>query len=428
MPCRREDTQPEMPPLYKLNAPQLATLRWIAEGAPEGVMEGYAHRISAAALKSRGLVRISGQGAGWQAQITPVGQAHLNGPASTIDQPELRDNKGSVSSSTSLAVSRGEETELRADPAPPKNPAPLVRQPEITVPATLRGAHQFVIATQKAAVGLRAESDGRIRVGPQTGVVHVAVSRPLLRRALLIVQGLLREAIKRGWEVIAHTGTGYGDRPGVAIEIRGHRYPLEIYELTESLPFTEAEIAAWRTESNWKWEIERRADNTPPPQLKRKRATGRLRLLLPNGYGGGRATWAEGPRGPLGSKLPSVLRTLEQRARADDEASVKRARLAEEREREQEAREAQARRARIESARVERLLAEVAAWRRSADVRCYLDELEEELPLLVADERARLAKWCSWARGWANRSDPSRHTSLIAGLDQEHDQLLGRQW
>jgi len=411
-----------MPPLYKLNAPQLATLRWIAEGSPEGVMEGYAHRISAAALKSRGLVRISGRGPAWQAQITPVGQAHLNGPASAIDQVEPRNNKGSVPSGTSLAASRVEEPELREDPAPPQNPAS--RRPEIVVPPTLRGAHEFVIATRKAAVGLRADDDGRIRVGPQAGVVHVVLSRPLLRRALLVVQGLLREAIKRGWQVVSYAGTGYGDRPGVGIEIGVHRYPVEVHELTETVPFTSAEVAAWRSE--WTWRPEGRAGQMPPPQLKRKQATGRLRLLLPNGYGGGRATWGEGPRGPLESKLPSVLRTLEQRARADDEAAVKRALIAEERQRELEAREAQARRARIETARVERLLTEVAAWRRSVDVRAYIDALEAMLPSVDPRERARVANWCGWARGWADRSDPTRRTSLISGLNEEHDQPFDR--
>jgi len=38
-----------------LNESQVAVLRWITAGSPRGVMEGYAHRISAAALRSRGL-------------------------------------------------------------------------------------------------------------------------------------------------------------------------------------------------------------------------------------------------------------------------------------------------------------------------------------------------------------------------------------
>jgi hypothetical protein len=35
-----------------LNDRQLAVLRWINDGCPEGVTEGEAHKISAAALRS----------------------------------------------------------------------------------------------------------------------------------------------------------------------------------------------------------------------------------------------------------------------------------------------------------------------------------------------------------------------------------------
>jgi hypothetical protein len=45
----------------KLNETQLAVLRWIADGSRAGVMEGYGYRISAAALRSRGLIKISGR-------------------------------------------------------------------------------------------------------------------------------------------------------------------------------------------------------------------------------------------------------------------------------------------------------------------------------------------------------------------------------
>jgi hypothetical protein len=49
-------------PAVALNEAQAAVLRWIAAGSPAGVMEGYTHRISASALRTRNLVRISGRG------------------------------------------------------------------------------------------------------------------------------------------------------------------------------------------------------------------------------------------------------------------------------------------------------------------------------------------------------------------------------
>ena len=60
-----------------LTQAQLDLLDWIDEGCPEGVMEGESHRISAAALRRRGLVQVSGRGRSWEAQITAAGREHL---------------------------------------------------------------------------------------------------------------------------------------------------------------------------------------------------------------------------------------------------------------------------------------------------------------------------------------------------------------
>lgn len=57
-----------------LNAKQLEVLEWVAAGSPNGVVTGYTHRVSAAALRSRGLVRISGRGPTWRAELTEAGR------------------------------------------------------------------------------------------------------------------------------------------------------------------------------------------------------------------------------------------------------------------------------------------------------------------------------------------------------------------
>jgi hypothetical protein len=72
-------------------------------------------------------------------------------------------------------------------------------------------------------------------------VAHLVLSRPLLRRALLILQALTREAIRRRWEVTTYGGADSGGRSGIALTIRDHVYPLEVHELTETLPFTKDE-------------------------------------------------------------------------------------------------------------------------------------------------------------------------------------------
>ena len=65
---------------WTLNGAQTTVLRWIADGCPAGVMGGYDHRTSAAALRTRNLVRISGHGEAWRAELTPAGRAYLENP------------------------------------------------------------------------------------------------------------------------------------------------------------------------------------------------------------------------------------------------------------------------------------------------------------------------------------------------------------
>jgi hypothetical protein len=291
------------------------------------------------------------------------------------------------------------------------------RAPKSVLPKDLRGAHPLVIATRDAAAGLEGGHDGRLWLGPRVGLAHLVLSRSLLRRALLVLHGLTRESVKRGWEIVPYPEKEYGRKAGIAIELRGYRYPVEIHELMESLPFTEADIEAWRTEVDWKYELERRADRMPPAALKPKRATGRLRLLLPSVLS--RASWTDGPSGLIESKLMPVLKALEERADASERHAKEAALSDEKRRREQAEKEAGSRRIELENARAERLLAEAKAWYRSEDVRSYIAALERRLPDLDGEEHARLAKWCSWAKDWVDRSNPTQNTSLIAGLEIE---------
>lgn len=62
----------------------MTLLRWITDGCPDGVMDGYFHRISAAALRNRGLVKTSGHGPTWSATTTKAGQEYLD----QVDGPE----------------------------------------------------------------------------------------------------------------------------------------------------------------------------------------------------------------------------------------------------------------------------------------------------------------------------------------------------
>ena len=281
-------------------------------------------------------------------------------------------------------------------------------------------------ATRKAATGLCAGDDGRIQVGPEPGVAHLIVSRALLRRALLILHALTREALQRGWAVTRYAGADSGRHPGIAIRISDHDYPVEVHEQTERLAFTKDEIASWRRGGprDDRGELTRRPRALPPSQLERIRPNGQLRLVLPNGYGGGRANWSEGQRGPLEHKLESVLCTLERRAQEDDAAAVEQARRDEAWERERTAREELSAESRSSTRARRRLLFEVPAWRTAAEIRAYLAALEQRLSMLDEDERTRLAEWIELGKRMdrAFRSGPDDSASIV-GFDDRRDQF-----
>src|SRR5690242_20337488 len=77
---------------------QIGILRWIAEGCPGGVMDGVSYRISAAALRNRGLVRTSGRGPTWAAAVTDAGRDYL-ARVDGSDPPLPRQGNGSVTES-----------------------------------------------------------------------------------------------------------------------------------------------------------------------------------------------------------------------------------------------------------------------------------------------------------------------------------------
>lgn len=60
-----------------LNARQLEVLRWIEAGCPDGVMQGFTYKTTAAALQGRRLVKVSKRHGLWSADITEAGRFYL---------------------------------------------------------------------------------------------------------------------------------------------------------------------------------------------------------------------------------------------------------------------------------------------------------------------------------------------------------------
>jgi hypothetical protein len=285
-----------------------------------------------------------------------------------------------------------------------------VADTEIGVPEALRRPHRLVTATREAFSGVKPDETGRLQIRPRAGVAYVHVSRDQLRRALLILQAILAEAERRGWEVKANEG-GYGDKAGVGIALAGHTYTVSVTEMTDRIPLTDPELARWNRENKWRL-------SWTKPLTHRQVANGRLKLSLPSRYDGARCNWTEGPRGALETKLSSFFAELERRAEDDVWRDAERARAAEARRRAEEERRERQRLARIEQARIARLHEEVGAWRLARDVGEYIEELRERLAELEEDESARITAWCDWAEAWSERADPTVNIANVVGLNE----------
>jgi hypothetical protein len=207
-----------------LTEQQVEILRWIAAGCPTGVMEGSFHRISAAALRRRGLVKVSGKGATWSAGITKAGTEYLdqadgaNPPAppqanvpvtqqliddiataggvlrvprrgwydrSGIDYEQrarLAERHGKVPAGKWLTIrAHRDEVELRLEDMPPGVAEPSAELTPVAVPEAITRHHPAA----RRFRGRKAEHQ---------------VPQAALPRATRIVHAIALEAQRRGWK------------------------------------------------------------------------------------------------------------------------------------------------------------------------------------------------------------------------------------
>jgi hypothetical protein len=289
-----------------------------------------------------------------------------------------------------------------------------VAEAAVKIPTTLRRPHPCVTATNRAVSRAGRRDDGRLEIGGRPGVARMVVSRPQVRPALLLLQAIFREAERRGWRVVSLEHERYRSVAGVAIEIRGHPYPIEATELVDRVPLTKEDLENWRRaqarQPRYSWRPE------PEPPAYRKVPNGYLRLVLAERYRRGRSHWFAGPRGGLEHKLPLFFAELERRADEDDLRDEQRQRNAEARRRQELERMERQRLAQIELARATRLLEEITAWRRAQDVDDYVAALRSRLEELEPEDRERISAWCDWAEDWRRRTDPTIRPALVSGL------------
>lgn len=341
-----------MPERVSLNEKQEALLRWIAEGCPDGVMPDDSHRISAAALRNRGLATTSGRGPSWKAKLTPAGRAYLD---------EL---DGSPWPHGGL--------ELEAEPA------------GATEPGTRRERVHPVVR------------DFRERIERHE------VSRDQLPRATSLVAAIVREAERRGWNVESarESENEFGLRDWssakdghLSVDVGDQRFWIRVQE----------EGVRTRGALEDGDEISYDLD-----------ANGRLKLEVRWGewFTRQQTRWADREDSRLEQRLDEVFAEIdgrvgeahrvagEKQARAEQAAAQERS-VAQAREREWSEHMARARELYFDAARADALRAQAAAWEEAQRLRAYCDALSAE-----HGSDPGVQEWIGWARAYAERHDP----------------------
>lgn len=413
-----------------LTQAQLEVLQWIDDGCPAGVMENYDHRVSAAALKRRGLVSTQGRGPTWSAKATAEGRDYLN-RSKEPDAPVPRQANQSVTEklvaditaaggTLLVPIERGKggvDYRKRAAAAERHGKVPegkrldvktdqeswvikladIYRVPfdsldEIPVPAKVARYHPVVRR-------FRDEADRHEISKAQTG------------RALRLLQALVVAAERKGFKVEnVEEGEGrYGNsrwsgaKDGhVQIITEGQSEALRIHET--GLP-----SRVW-----WEQQSESRSrphffgdekEREPMPGYEEK-ATGRLCLEFV-GYSKSQrpSTWTDNKKKTLEAKLPEVLLEVEERAIDSEERQREAERVALARREKWEAARAQATVNYIHAFNGKFLEEDVANWQRSVRIREFCDAAEAKFGGESSEDEAFRA-WMSWSRSYADDVDP----------------------
>ena len=292
------------------------------------------------------------------------------------------------------------------------DPAALERIRTTTAPAgrvfvarTLRNPHPLVESTRLALSQGSVDDYGRLHAPAGAQCLNVRVSNNSLRRALLIMDAVLKSLEARGYSIEIEIGKEGSRTTRVVVE--GERVDIYLWERadrSDSQPDSDR-ADAWRT-----WQ--QRWEYSP---------SGNLTFVVDEHVCDDvQKRWTDGKRNTLEEQLNGAL------AGILTVAELKRVRSLEQAADEQRRIEA-ARRREVaehlraeEQARIRALESAADAWFTCQNLRAFLDVCENafaSVSLPAKDERSAL-RWLEWARRHTDRIDPLANgdvESLIRG-------------
>ncbi|MFD5225718.1 hypothetical protein ACFWHT_08875 [Microbacterium sp. NPDC058342] len=446
-----------------MNDRQLQVLRWIADGCPAGKWsaDDNVHKISAAALKSRGLATITGHGRTWTATITDAGTHYLehgsyppsDDPPVAVSavkrsrretQPKLDLGEGA---SDTLAEAKTLIQQLQ------DQGQLTVTDPEESIRARYRRVlhacriHHLVPDGQELRFTGRASGDivimlssgspadtttwDRIRTTARTVTTNLDVLRTALEntsilssisetlrpRAIEVVLGLAEELRAHELRLAVNQKL---KTPKLFIQVDTRRRNLEITELLDEVPhmLTDAEQRELRRSP---WKQTPKFDNVPSGRLHLKiERDGSHQVDLGRQsytYERNSDRWSDDKK-PLETRVGEIARVIKEGVVEDvDAAEREKQRRAEAHEAFQRERAAERRaweevreRARAKALLVQREVIFARAfesWRGAQELRDFASQLETEATAKgLLEDRPRLQEWLEWARRRADEFDP----------------------
>jgi hypothetical protein len=424
-----------------LNQTQLRTLRWIADGCPDGVMVGETHKISARALQGRRLVKIARHGGRWSATMTDAGWYYLDHGAypaapsvtSTTPQSVVEPSKPKQATAygegptgamidallrqdgrIEIAPSEADRYERLARAASRSKKVPVGQRVRVERDwqarkawVVLEALPSWMTATLDpvpVAASLRQPTDVAAALRDRE---DLDVRRSERQRGLRILDALVREARRRGNTVRTtaaprRNSWGYverseDDRGHVVIALGPDQYRLTMSQQKAKVPHVPTEAEAARAARGY----------ASIPRFDTV-VTEHLRLIIEgNEAPFWRSEWSDKQGPPLEESLAQVLQELELRHDRAEQRRRDEVRQHEERKRQWELARAAAVQQLIQSHRARVLQEQVRAWELATSLCAYVAAMEARIAGCAdPDEREAAEQWLRWAREYAEQVDP----------------------
>ena len=407
-----------------LNDKQIEILRWVAEGAPAArYPDGFAHRITARALASRGFVSIIGGGPSWEAAITPAGLEWLEkrqAPEQAPHSAEADELYARVCAADGLL-----ELEHGADESLYQR---LVEE-YLDSPGRQRGKKMVLHSSWYFSSVATVEVVGVFEEVVPHGYVVIAdegrVRHPLAKdflqhsrrsfvtvdhmaRAARVLEAAMGEAGRRGWDVLKHTpseewrnATWRAEAAHFDIQTAEARYAVQIREISAQ---GGKQIPYGARERGPAWVGGRTTEFV---------STGRLELRLfgwLQEHDGSPFREMKRPLKPLGLVIDELMRAI-----AITNLKLEERRQQGERSRRRQQAHWEAVRTRAvtrhsEAVRIAELSKQVERWTQATELRAYVTAAESELlPTAPKD----LREWLTWARDRADALDPLQRPAQL---------------